>query len=262
MNKKNALGLLAASVLLTGCDSAEERAINLVEKEVRSTLLDPDSGRFTNMRALQLGDNSHSYMVCGEVNGKNALNAYTGATEFNAYIFDIREREPITIVAMNNRTSSLKERLLFERQSLACIDNGVKRYLEKEDEFRRASEKRDDLKKTPLGKAVFDAASDSSYVSRELGEPKRIREVYAREDDKHAFVSVTNYDTPDFYKFRKSDKGELEPVKGLSYTGYPAAVKQCQFEQVDSENCITEEEIKLLRNEKYKLDDFVVPPEE
>lgn len=262
MNKKYSLALLAVSVLLTGCDSADERAINIVEKEVRSTLLDPNAGRFTNMRALQLGDNSHSYMVCGKVNGKNALNAYTGATEFNAYIFDIREREPTTIVAMNNSTSPLKERLLFERQNLACVDNGVKRYLEKEDEIRRASEKRDDLKKSPLGKAVFDAASDSSYVSRELGEPGRISEVYAREDDKYAFVSVTNYKTPDFYKFRKSNKGELEPVNGLSYTGYPAAVKQCQSEQVDSENCIKEEEIKLLRNEKYKLDDFVVPPEE
>lgn len=261
MNKKYSLALLVTSVLLTGCDSAEERAMNLVEKDIRYTLLDPDAGQFTNMRALQLGDNSYSYMVCGEVNGKNVMNAYTGPVEFNAHIFDIREREPIVIVAMNKNTSSLEERLLFDRQNLACMKNGVKRYLEKEREIMQAKEKRDSLKKTPLGKAVFDAASDSTFVSRELGESRRIREVYAREDDQHAFVSVTNYDAPDFYKFRKNDKGELEPVKGLSYTGYPAAVKQCLSEQIDSENCITEEEIKLLKNAKYKLEDFVVPPE-
>ena len=44
------------------------------------------------MRAIQLKpENSYSYMVCGEVNGKNVLNAYTGATAFSV-IFDVRER--------------------------------------------------------------------------------------------------------------------------------------------------------------------------
>ncbi|EJI2238774.1 hypothetical protein NDG50_004255 [Salmonella enterica] len=262
MNKKYPLVLLAVAVLLTGCDSNEARAIKIVEKDVRSTLLDPDAGRFTNMRALQLGDNSNSYMVCGEVNGKNTIGAYTGATEFNAYIFDIRERDPIAVIAINKNTSSLKEHLLFERQNQACIENGVKKYLEKEAEIRKINEKKEALKTTPLGRVVFDAASDSTYVSRELGESSRIHEVYAREDDKHAFVSVTNYDTPDFYKFKKNDKGEFEPVKGLSYTGYPSAVTQCQSGQVYSETCITEEEIKLLRSEENKLDDFIVPPEE
>ena len=106
VNKKYSLALLIAALLLTGCDSDEERAIDLVEKDIRSTLLDPDAGRFTNMRAIQLGENSYSYMVCGEVNGKNVLNAYTGATAFNAHIFDVRERNPIVFVAMDKSTNS------------------------------------------------------------------------------------------------------------------------------------------------------------
>lgn len=262
VNKKYSLALLIAALLLTGCDSDEERAINLVEKDIRSTLLDPDAGRFTNMRAIQLGENSYSYMVCGEVNGKNVLNSYTGATAFNAHIFDVRERNPIVFVTMDKSTNSARERLRFERQNLACKENGVKLYLENESKIRKEKEKIDDLKKTPLGQAVFDAASDSTYVSRELGESRGVSEVYARENDKYALVSVTNYDTPDFYKFRKKDNGELEPVRGLSYTGYPFAVALCHSEQTDYDKCITEEEIRLLRDEKNKLDDFVVPPEE
>ncbi|HAL7582466.1 TPA: hypothetical protein H7C54_004783, partial [Escherichia coli] len=170
----------------TGCDSDEERAIDLVEKDIRSTLLDPDAGRFTNMRAIQLGENSYSYMVCGEVNGKNVLNAYTGATAFNAHIFDVRERNPIVFVTMDKSTNSARERLRFERQNLACKENGVKLYLENESKIRKEKEKIDDLKKTPLGQAVFDAASDSTYVSRELGESRGVSEVYARENDKYA----------------------------------------------------------------------------
>ena len=262
MNKIYALSLLVVTALLSGCKAEEEKAIDIAEKEVRSSLLDPKAGQFKNMRALQLGDSSHSYMVCGEVNGKNTLGAYTGYADFNAYIFDIREREPIATVALNSNSASVDERLLFKQQNLACNENGVKLFLEKQAETSKAKEKRDSLKETKLGKAIFDAASDSTYVSRELGDSQLIREVYAREGDKYAYVSVTNFRTPDFYKFRKNDKGEFVPVNGLSYTGYPSSVQQCSFEQTDHEKCITEDEIKTLIKAEYKFEDFIVPPEE
>ncbi|MBS2141110.1 hypothetical protein KCA24_36170, partial [Escherichia coli] len=62
VEKKYTVTLLIAALLLTGCDSDEERAIDLVEKDIRSTLLDPDAGRLPKLRAIQLGVNSYSLM--------------------------------------------------------------------------------------------------------------------------------------------------------------------------------------------------------
>ncbi|PUW87327.1 hypothetical protein CCQ26_19085 [Cronobacter sakazakii] len=66
------------------------------------------------------------------------------------------------------------------------------------------------------------------------------------------------YRKTQYYKFRKNGKGELEPVRGLSYNQLPEAVYECYSGNRD-ETCITKLEIAELRKRENKIDDFVVP---
>ncbi|ELY3796642.1 hypothetical protein NUU98_20165 [Cronobacter sakazakii] len=257
MNKKYTLPLLIIASLLSGCKPNEEKAIEAIKKDIRTSLINPESARFSNIRALRLGEGSASYMVCGEVNGKNVLGAYTGATRFNGLILDIDHIVPIVYMDVPN--SSLDEKLGFKEQNIACGPDGVSRYLQRKSMRNSIHKKVSELEQTALGKAVVAAASELTYMSREMGDDAEVKDVYARETDDYAFVSVGGeYRKTQYYKFRKNGKGELEPVRGLSYNQLPEAVYECYSGNRD-ETCITKLEIAELRKRENKIDDFVVP---
>lgn len=68
--------VLAVTVLLTGCDYLPTPE-NTAKKAVRTTLIDPDSAKFTSIYKGAIdGD------YCGSVNAKNRLGAYAGSSLF------------------------------------------------------------------------------------------------------------------------------------------------------------------------------------
>ena len=60
------------TIFLCACSSPEEEAIKAVKYE----LIDEDSAKFRNVEGKVFG-------VCGEVNSKNRLGAYTGFKKFH-----------------------------------------------------------------------------------------------------------------------------------------------------------------------------------
>ena len=75
MNKYFTAILLA----LTATTSfANQNAINIVKSTIKSTLKDPESAKFKNMRVSIINPK----VVCGEVNSKNSFGGYTGFQKF------------------------------------------------------------------------------------------------------------------------------------------------------------------------------------
>ncbi len=86
---KNTLLFIAVALLLTGCQPSAGDATSFVEKSVRERMKDPDAADFDNVKFYP--DDSPqgeeiSGSVCGYVNGKNALGAYTGRVRFYSRI--------------------------------------------------------------------------------------------------------------------------------------------------------------------------------
>lgn len=68
--------------MVSGCadiPDTKERAIKQVENEAAQTFKDPESAQFKNVTASPLDD---TFIVCGEISGRNALGAYSGFSRF------------------------------------------------------------------------------------------------------------------------------------------------------------------------------------
>jgi len=62
-------------------ENGEERTIEVTKKIVASTLKDPDSAKFLNLRMVNYYGGK---LVCGNINAKNSYGGYTGYTRFVA----------------------------------------------------------------------------------------------------------------------------------------------------------------------------------
>ena len=73
--------IIVGAVLVAGCQSAESRKHEKLFADVRAgletQLLDYPTARFRNVRVQKSGDS-----LCGEVNSKNRMGAYSGWTPF------------------------------------------------------------------------------------------------------------------------------------------------------------------------------------
>lgn len=76
MKKYICLLVAGATLLLTACEQLPG-AINEAKREVRKSLIDPDSAKFEAVFEIQ-----SSGAVCGFVNGKNRMGGYAGANPF------------------------------------------------------------------------------------------------------------------------------------------------------------------------------------
>ena len=83
---RRAVIALALLITLGSCrfiPGTQANEIAEAQKAVRYRLNDPDAGQFRNDRVI-------GRMVCGEVNAKNRLGAYTG---FRPYAYIVKTRE-------------------------------------------------------------------------------------------------------------------------------------------------------------------------
>lgn len=75
--------LLVALLVMSGIGYAfyqkKHGRINWAQEQVAAKLFDGESARFRNVREVSM------LAVCGEVNGKNRLGAYTGFTRFRVF---------------------------------------------------------------------------------------------------------------------------------------------------------------------------------
>ena len=70
---------------LVGCKPGADKAVELGQKEVASSMRDPDSAKFRYVRFVQkdeAADGAVVGYVCGQVNAKNAFGAYAGFAPF------------------------------------------------------------------------------------------------------------------------------------------------------------------------------------
>ena len=89
--------LLAPLALLIGCGATYETAgqytlsesqVASIEAQVRHTLIDEESARFRNIRAVQLDNVSGEpeALFCGEVNSRNRMGGYAGYQIFHGVV--------------------------------------------------------------------------------------------------------------------------------------------------------------------------------
>lgn len=83
--KKLAAVLVAC---LAGCSASTADIETATQNLVASRLKDPESARFSNVKFMERSSSGgkHEGPVCGEVNARNALGGYVGATRFIAYV--------------------------------------------------------------------------------------------------------------------------------------------------------------------------------
>ena len=76
MKKYVCLFVVGATLFIAACEQLPG-VVNEAKREVRKSLIDPDSAKFETVFESQ-----SSGAVCGFVNGKNRMGAYVGATPF------------------------------------------------------------------------------------------------------------------------------------------------------------------------------------
>ncbi|ECF3885518.1 hypothetical protein E4A63_17390 [Salmonella enterica subsp. enterica serovar Ank] len=77
---------------LTGCFGEYSEAINYGESQVKQSLKDPDSAKFSDLWFSPDANNGKpkiSGYVCGRVNAKNAFGAYVGEAPFFIYVGEL-----------------------------------------------------------------------------------------------------------------------------------------------------------------------------
>lgn len=77
--------MVLALFSLVGCKPGADKAVELGQKEVASSMRDPDSAKFRYVRFVQkdeAADGAVVGYVCGQVNAKNAFGAYAGFAPF------------------------------------------------------------------------------------------------------------------------------------------------------------------------------------
>lgn len=88
---------------------------------IKKDLVDPDSAQFTELY-------SNDHCVTGKVNAKNSFGGYVGAVDF---YYDARKKSgrasdsklALSLVGTNAYDSELKDRRLFDHETLVCITN-------------------------------------------------------------------------------------------------------------------------------------------
>jgi hypothetical protein len=81
MHRRTAALSIIATLLLAGCTDAGPDKYEL-ERFVRSSLKDPDSGQFRGLKYFRNGDR---HVLCGEVNARNSFGGMVGFTDFYAW---------------------------------------------------------------------------------------------------------------------------------------------------------------------------------
>lgn len=83
------LGITIIALMLIGCDSVEEKIKDSAKISVAERLKDPESAKFSDLYIVK---GKQHVTVCGSVNGKNSLGAYTGRVRFVA---SAQENSPV-----------------------------------------------------------------------------------------------------------------------------------------------------------------------
>lgn len=253
--------LVAAAIVLSGCKSEQDKAIEITEKEIRSTLLDPAAGIFTNVKAVSI-DESGKYIVCGEVNGKNSYGAYTGAKEFNALIYNINNAgSSFPYVSMGDSKMGSREFKSFNQRRIACEKDGVQKYKSEQSRIAAIDDRIDELKSTELGSLVYSAAEGMTDLATSMGDDTEVMDVKAMfsEEKNYAYVSMRRkYLGNEFFKFKKDDSGKYVSVNSYSYGGMAYQVDVCG-ENVNEDICISDAEIEKLNSQSSQIKNFIMP---
>ena len=77
------------SIMLSNHAAAQDRISSFVKQsktELTKSFLDPEAAKYRNLEVREwVGDKNIKYLeLCGEVNAKNSMGAYTGYKKFNA----------------------------------------------------------------------------------------------------------------------------------------------------------------------------------
>jgi hypothetical protein len=71
--------MVAAAMIVAACSGPESKAIEAAKTEIREATRDPDSVKFRDITARNVGDR---VVVCGEFNAMNAYGGYVGFRPF------------------------------------------------------------------------------------------------------------------------------------------------------------------------------------
>lgn len=119
MNKSTAIKLALVFIFSHGnhayANQDLENFVAKAKKNVTEDLLDPDAAKFRNLEIRETtGANGKKFIaLCGEINTKNAMGAYTGFKKFNA------DNESAVIVGSNISLAAIHS--IFYSKS--CIEN-------------------------------------------------------------------------------------------------------------------------------------------
>lgn len=106
-----------ALLMLSGCDQAEGQAKKLVADSLR----DPASAQFREVEKVLQDDGR--YVVCGEVNGKNAYGAYSGFTGFIVDGHQVKMAPEVQVTVSDIQASTE----FIRTQTELCIEPNVRR---------------------------------------------------------------------------------------------------------------------------------------
>ena len=256
---KTILVCFSSVVMLTGCKSNEEKAIDIVEAHIRPSLLDPSAGIFTNTKALKLDDHG-AYIVCGAVNGKNVYGAYTGAVAFNAVVVDVNNRTEYPFVSMSNAEYGTYEIKSYRMRSVACEDNRVERYKALRNRDYAIRTRVDNLKSTELGALTYSAAENLTNMASAIGDDSNMTDVHAMMSPDKTFAYVMlkkDHSDITYFKFKKDTSGNYVSVKGESYDDTPNPADVC-YSDDNGDKCLLDVEKNSLMSQSNHLEDFVM----
>lgn len=150
-------------LLLSACNSATKNA----EEAVAYNLFDPDSAKFREVRRV---GNS---IVCGQVNAKNRMGAYSGFKDF--YVVEIGGEWVPKIV---DQSDEVVNRIRYRRFLKHCNNEAYRRLLESEDDAELAAQA---MKKETEAEAQRIGAEIEAKYGFPKEEPVEIMEVTEQE---------------------------------------------------------------------------------
>ena len=116
------IATLITTVLLSGCDDGNDKAVNAVQNEVKSSLDDPESASFSKMKVVDFGSDSLiDLIVCGTVEGKDKTGK-NFTTEFSSEVIKKTDSEFVIMIHPKySFDSGLLEKSFYD-YSIACTD--------------------------------------------------------------------------------------------------------------------------------------------
>lgn len=112
---KLALVFIFSANNISYADQDLEKFVEKAKKNVTEDLLDPDAAKFRNLEIRETSSSSGKKFItlCGEINTKNAMGAYTGFKKFSA------DNDSSIIVGSTSSYAAIQS-ILYSK---ACIEN-------------------------------------------------------------------------------------------------------------------------------------------